>query len=53
MKEFDFNSDILQILLEHTPESFVKSFNQNFYLDGEALELLLKYLPTKENYLCF
>ena len=48
MKEFKFNSATMQILLEQTAEDFVKNFNQMFYLNGEALKLLLKYLPNKE-----
>ena len=48
MKELKFDSASLQILLEQTPENFVKNFNQIFYLSGEALKLLLKYLPSKE-----
>lgn len=48
MKSFKFDSATMQLLLEQTPENFVKNFNQMFYLSGEALKLLLKYLPNKE-----
>ncbi len=48
MKELKFDSATMQILLEQTAEDFVKNFNQNFYLNGEALKLLMKYLPSKE-----
>lgn len=48
MKSFKFDSATMQILLEQTPENFVKNFNQNFYLNGEALKLLMKHLPSKE-----
>lgn len=48
MKELKFDSASLQILLEQTPENFTKNFNQMFYLNGEALKLLMKYLPSEE-----
>lgn len=48
MKELKFDSASLQILLEQTPENFTKNFNQMFYLNGEALKLLMKFLTSEE-----